>query len=262
MHGEVLRLDLRLRRRMVIGVALGAGVYLLLVVAVYPSFKHDSSINTMIEANPAAAAAFGITGSITSPSGWLSGNMYANIAPLLALLLTVGYGSAAIAGQNADGLLGLVASLPTNRAQVVLQKAAALLLVAFVVPLASLLVCLVAPRFELYPDWRALLGVTAGLTLLAFDLGAVALLVGTLTGSQGAAMASAGGISAAAYLVSSLSPEVHAFEAIRWVSPFSWAVGNDQLAQGLSPGEIAALLGLGAVLLAATMRAFRRLDIH
>lgn len=262
MSVEILRLDLWLRYRMMVGTAVGTAVYLVLIVAMYPSFKRDSSLDAIIAANPTAAAAFGITGSITSPAGWLGGNMYANIAPLLALLLTIGYGASAIAGQNADGLLGLVAGLPINRSGLVRQKAAALLGVALVVPLASLVACLVGPWFDLNPDWGALLGVTAALTLLAFDLGAVALLVGTLTGSRGAAMATAAGISAAAYLVSSLSPAVASLRSLRWASPFYWAVGNDQLAQGLGPGEVAALLGLGAVLLATTVPAFRRLDIH
>src|SRR6478736_1937862 len=102
---ELVRLDLRLRRRMLIGTAVGAAAYLALIVAIYPSFRHDTSLDAMITSNPAAAAAFGITGSITSPAGWLDANMYANFGPLLAMLLTVGYGAAAIAGQDADGLL-------------------------------------------------------------------------------------------------------------------------------------------------------------
>ena len=262
MPTDLLRLDLRLRRRMLVGTAVGAAVYLLLIVAMYPAFRHDTSINEMVNANPAAAAALGVSGSITTPSGWLSANLYANIGPLLALLLTIGYGAMAIAGQNADGLLGQVASLPVNRSVIVLQKAAALVVVALVVPLASFGVCLVGPWFELTPDWGALLGVTAGLTLLAFDLGALALLVGALTGSRGAAMSTAGAVTAAAYLVSSLAPAVPAFRSIRWVSPFWWAVGNDQLTHGISAGDLAALVALGVVLVAATAPAFRRLDIR
>ena len=157
MSTELIRLDLRLRRRMLIGTAVGAAAYLALIVAIYPSFRHDTSLDAMITANPAAAAAFGITGSITSPAGWLGANMYANFAPLLALLLTVGYGAAAIAGQDTDGLLGLEATLPVTRTNVVLQKALALLLIALVVPAVSLAACLTGPHFELDPDWAALL---------------------------------------------------------------------------------------------------------
>lgn len=262
MRTDLVRLDLRLRRRMLIGTALGAAAYLLLVVAVYPSFRHDTAIDTMVSANPAAAAAFGVTGSITSTSGWLTANMYANIAPLLALVLSIGYGATSLAGQDSDGTLGLLASLPFSRRRIVEQKALALLVVSAVVPTASYAACLPGPRFDLTPSWGNLLGVTIGLTLLAFDVGAVALLVGALSGNRGAALGVASAVGGAAYIVSSLAPVVRAFHTIRWLSPFSWAVGNGQLTSGITAGELAALAGLGAILLVGTIAAFQRLDIH
>ncbi|MGV1010484.1 MAG: ABC transporter permease subunit [Dermatophilaceae bacterium] len=261
MRTELLRLDLRLRRRMLIGTAAGAAAYLLLIVAMYPSFQRDTSIDSMIQANPAAAAAFGVSGSITSPSGWLSGNMYANIAPLLGLLLTIGYGAAAIAGQNTEGTLGIVATLPVSRTRIVLQKASALLLAALVVPVASYAVCLAGPHFQLHPNWGALLGVTIALTLLSFDFGATALMLGALTASRGVALGVASGSAAAAYLLSSLAPVIHAIHSVRWLSPFYWAVGDDQLANGPTAWELTALAALGVTLVAATIPAFRRLDI-
>jgi ABC-2 type transport system permease protein len=261
METDVTRLDLRLRRRMLIGTAMGASAYLFLVVAVYPAFKHDSAIDATVAANPAAAAAFGITGSITSPEGWLSANMYANFGPLLALLLTIGYGSAAIAGQNSEGLLGLVTTLPVTRPRIVAAKALAMLVGAVVVPLVSYVVCLLGPHFELQPRWGPLLAVSVALTLLAFDLGTLALLVGAMTGSRGAALGVASVTAGAAYLISSLSPVVDLIHKIRWVSPFFWAVGDGQLGRGITVQEVGALTGLGAVLLLTTVIAFRRLDV-
>jgi len=262
MWPDVLRFDLRLRRRMLLWTAGGVVTYVFLIVAVYPSFKGDTSLDAMIQANPAAASAFGISGSITTPAGWLNANVYANIGPLLALLLTIGYGAAAVAGQDADGTLGLLATLPMSRTRLVLAKTWTLLPIALVVPVATLVVCLAGPRFALTPDWGALLGVTVTLTLLAFIFGACAMFVGALTGSRGAATGAASALAAAAYLISSLGPVVPELHSIRWLSPFSWAVGNDQLAHGPITAEMLALLGLAAALAVATIPAFRRLDIH
>ena len=100
------------------------------------------------------------------------------------------------------------------------------------------------------------------MTLLAFDLGALALLVGAATGSRGAALGVASAVAGAAYLVASLAPVVSAFHRIRWLSPFTWAVGSDQLATGVTIGEAGALLGLGVLLVAASVPALERLDIH
>ncbi|MFN8098630.1 MAG: hypothetical protein U0Q21_10150 [Dermatophilaceae bacterium] len=262
MPAELPRLDLRLRRRMLLGTAAGAAAYLLVVVAIYPSFRHDAAINDLVATNPGAAAAFGITGSITSPAGWLNANMYANVAPLLALLLTIGYGAAAIAGQDTDGLLGLLATQPLTRGRIAAAKLGALLAVAALVPLISYAVCLAGPHFGLAPDWGALAATSGALTLLAFDLGAVALVVGAVTGSRGAALGLASGVAAAAYLVSSLAAANATVHAIRWLSPFYWAVGQEQLTRGVSGLDVLCLAGLGSALASVTVLAFRRLDIH
>ncbi len=240
---------------------MGAAAYLLLVIAIYPSFKNDTSLDAMIAGNPAVAAAFGITGSITSPAGWLSANMYANFGPLLALLLTIGYGSATIAGQDADGLLGLQATLPLSRARILANKALTLVLAA-AVPAASYAICLTGPAFDVHLDAMALLGTTLALTLLAYDLGAVALLAGALTGRRGTATGVASAAAAAAYLLSSLAPVIPDLHDLQWISPFSWAVGDNQLTHGVQLGQLAALLALGVALTAATLPGLARLDIH
>lgn len=258
---ELTRLDLRLRRRMILGTAIGAAVYLFVVVAAYPAFKDDTGLSDMLQSNPAAAAAFGISGSLTSPSGWLNANMYANFGPFLALLLTIGYGAAAVAGQSGDGLLGLTATQPVTRGTLVWQKVLALGVIALAVPVVAYAVCLAGPHFDLTPQWGHLAEITLSTTLLAFDFGAVALLVGAVTGSRGAALGVASGLAAAAYLLSSLAPVITAAHRVRWASPFYWAVGDGQLTNGISWAAVGALVGLGVALVAATVPAFRRLDI-
>ena len=74
-------------------------------------------------------------------------------------------------------------------------------------------------------------------------------------------MGIASGLAALAYLVSSLAPVVDGARSVRWASPFSWAVGDNQLADGWSLPAVVALLGLAVVLLAGTVSVFRRLDI-
>lgn len=262
MSADLFRLDVRLSRRRLIGITVGAAAYLLLVLAIYPSFKNDTSLDAMVAGNPAVAAAFGITGTITSPAGWVNANMYANFAPLLALLLTIGYGSAAIAGQDANGLLGLQATLPLSRSRILANKALTLLLLAAAVPSASFAICLTGPAFDIQLAPTALLGMTLALTLLAYDLGAVALLTGAVTGRPGTAAGVAGAAAAAAYLLSSLAPVIPGLHDLQLLSPFSWAVGDNQLTDGVQLGQLTALLVLGVALTAATVPALRRLDIH
>jgi ABC-2 type transport system permease protein len=53
------------------------------------------------------------------------------------LLLTVGYGAAALAGQDEDGTLALVTALPIRRRAVLLQKAGAMTMQALLLAVAG-----------------------------------------------------------------------------------------------------------------------------
>lgn len=45
-------------------------------------------------------------------------------------------------------------------------------------------------------------------------------------------------------------------------SPFTWAVGDNQLVHGVTAPELGALCALGLALVALSVPALRRLDIH
>ena len=262
MHADVARLDLRLRRRSMAWYTAGMGIYALLIVAMYPTVASDTTLESLTSSNPKVMALLGVAGSLTSPVGWVSGNLYANFLPLIMLLLTVGYGASSLAGQSEDGTLGLVATLPISRQKLVLQKALVLVLVAL--PLAVVTAaCVVAGRhYDLDLAVGPLLGTTAAVLLLGVDFGLLALLLGVASGSRGLAIGVASALAAASYLVGSLAPVVHWAHALRWASLFHWAVGADQLTRGPSPTAWAVLALVGAGLLGGALATVHRLDIR
>jgi ABC-2 type transport system permease protein len=260
--GDVLLLDLRLRRRSLIGYTLGITGYALVVVALYPAFKNETSLNQLTDNGSAVAALFGANGPLTTPTGWLNANLYANFVPLIALLLAIGYGASCLAGQDEDGTLALVATLPISRRGIVAQKSATMSLQAVPVSLATLACVLLGRGFDLPITAAGLVGVTIGTVLLAIDFGALALLVGARTGSRGTALGIASTAAAASYLISSLAPVVHWLHPARFASPFFYAVGDGQLSRGLSLADAAALLAVAGAFTVAAAIAFERLDVH
>jgi ABC-2 type transport system permease protein len=262
MSTGIARLDLLLRRRGTIGYALGMAVYVFVIVALYPAFKDDASLNQFTAGNPTVAALFGATGSLTSPAGWLNANIYSNFLPLVVLLLTIGYGASAIAGQDEDGILGLIVTLPLPRRRILAQKVMTLVAVAVPAGLATVLVVLAGRGFGLWLGTGHLVGATAGAVLLGIDFGALALLTGALSGSRAIALGVTSSLAAASYLVSSLAPVTHWVRPLRFESLFYWAVGNAQLRTGLSLTSAVVLVGFAAVTLAAAVKAFERQDVH
>jgi len=256
MPANITRLDLRLRRRSTVGYAIGMALYSLVVVALYPSFKNSASLDSL--SGSTAAALFGVTGKLTSPGGWLNGNIYGNFFPLVMLLLTIGYGAAAVAGQDEDGTLALIAALPVRRRTILFQKAWAMVLLA-----ATVTLCVVIGRgFQLTVGVGDAVAISVALTLMGLDFGLIAMAIGAATGRRGTALGIASGLAAASYLLSSLAPAISAIRPGRYLSLFYWSVGNDQISGGVSPGDFTVLIAVGLCALAASVAALRNADLN
>jgi ABC-2 type transport system permease protein len=260
MPADITRLDLRLRRRSTIGYAAGMALYTLVVVVLYPSFQHQTSLNSL--SGSTAAALFGITGPLTSPGGWLNANIYSNFFPLIMLLLTIGYGAAAVAGQDEDGTLALVTALPIRRRAILLQKAAAMAVQALLLAVAVAICVVIGRGFQLSINPANTIAVSAALLLMGLDFGLVTMAVGAVTGRRGTALGVGAGLAAASYLVSSLASTISAIRPGRYVSLFYWSVGNDQISRGASMADFTVLIVAGLALLVGAVVAFRRADLN
>jgi len=259
MLANITRLDLRLRRRSTIWYAAGMAVYTLVVVVLCPSVRHQTSLNSL--SGSTAAALFGITGKLTSPGGWLNANVYGNFFPLIMLLLTVGYGAAALAGQDEDGTLGLLAALPIRRRAIVLQKAGAMTAQALLLAVAVAACVIVGRGFELSISPADTIAVSAALVLMGLDFGLITMAVGALTGRRGTALGAGAGLAAASYLVSSLASAISGIGPARYLSLLYWSAGNDQISGGVSAADFAVLLAVGLAALVAAVAVFGRADL-
>lgn len=259
---EVAVRDLRERRTSLVSYSGGLALYIVVVLAVYPAFKDSTSLDKLTTDNPSLAALFGISGSITSGTGWLSANIYANFLPLVVLLLAIGYGASCLAGQEENGHLELVLTLPLTRRTVVLNKIAALALQVAVVSVVTFLSCMTGRWFELRPNLGHLATATVGVGLLGIDLGLVAMAIGAVTGDRSLAIGVAAAVAVLSYLISSLAPVIPAIAHMRFVSLFYWAIGANQLDHGLGLGASTVLLGTGVAAALTVIVLFDRHDLR
>jgi ABC-2 type transport system permease protein len=262
MHADITRLDLRLRRRSLLGYTAGMALYALIIVALYPQFENSASLDQLTKNGSAVAALFGATGSLTSPAGWLNTNIYVNFLPLIMLLITIGYGASCIAGQDEDGTLCLATALPIPRRGILLQKTLTLATQAILLGLATMACVLAGRGFDLNVSAGHLAGITAGVIFLGIDFGLLAVALGCWTGRRGTALGITATAAAASYVISSLAPVVAWIRPARYASLFYWSVGNAQLSTGLTGASAAVLAAVGIVLLIAASVALSRLDLQ
>lgn len=262
MRTDVVLLDLGLRRRATVGYCLGMVAYTFVIVALYPSFSHDVSLDNLTKHAPTLSALFGAIGSLTSPTGWLDANIYANFFPLVMLLLTIGYGASSIAGRDEEGSLALVTALPLSRQNLVIQKVAALVTQGLVLAAATAVVVVVGRSFRLGLPVGHVLEASGCVLLLGVDLGLVTMAAGAWSGRRGTALGVGSALAAASYLVSSLAPVVSWVSPARFASLFFWAVGNGQLSAGPTLADVLVLVLVGVAAAVLATASFARMDVH
>ncbi len=262
MGADIARLDIAGRLRSLAGYTLGMALYTFVVVALYPAFENSTSLDNLVRSDATAAALFGISGKISSTGGWLDANIYANFFPLLMLLLTVGYGAACLAGQDEDGTLCLLVTLPIRRAAIVGQKIGAMVAQGVALALGVAVFVMVGRWFHLSVTVGGVLSVSVAVLLMGLDFGVLAMAVGALTGKRGTAIGLSTALAAASYLVSSLAPVASWIRPARYASLFYWSVGKDQITRGVSWADFSVLVLVGAALVLGTLLAFRRLDVR
>lgn len=243
-----------------IGLVALAGI----MVAFFPSIRDNPGIQDFIESFPSyLMALFG--GEITdysSPEGYLNSELFFLLFPLLMLVLGIGAGSSAVAGEEEKGTLDLLLANPVPRWRLVLEKLGAMvvfvLLVAFVFWAALLLAGL---TIDMGLDPGTLAAVCLSGSLLGIMHGSFALAVGCARGSRGIAIGVAGVLGVYGYLLNALAPLMDWLEPFQNLSPFYYYSEAVPIVNGLDAGHAGVLIGLTAIFLAAAVVAFHRRDL-
>jgi len=238
-----IRWQLTRQRRTVaswaVALAAVAGIY----VPFYPALG-GGELQAMIDTLPPdLIAALGYD-RIGTPEGYLTSTVFGLLGPVLMLAFGVGLGSRAIAGEEETGGLELAASAPVRRdvllaARVIAvhTQIALLALTTFVV--TALLVSVTGMDVAL----SGIAAAAVGLNLVVIAFATITLAAGAASGRRGIAVAVGAGTAVTAFVADALSGIVERGDILERLSPFSWYIAGDPVAQGLDIGGYV-LLGL------------------
>jgi ABC-2 type transport system permease protein len=242
----------------------GLGIVALAVVsaAFWPSLEGSDALKSF-EDMGSLLEAFGAQ-NIATPAGYLDGQLYALMLPLLLSGMAIAGASALTSGDEDAGRLELLHALPVGRPTIWFGRwtssVLALLAVALVTTVV-LVACL--PLFSLQEvgAWR-IVGATAGCTLLAAFHGAVAYAAGGIGVARTTAVGLAVLVLVAGYVVSFLFPLVDALRGARAWSPWYWAIGEQPVTDGVSVARLLLLVAVTAALVWLGTAAVQRRDIR
>jgi ABC-2 type transport system permease protein len=168
-----------------------------------------------------------------------------------------------LAGDEGDGTLQQLLTLPVTRSRVYLEKLLALIVLIGIlmvfIGLGILAGCAIVG--ESLHIGRLVLALM-DLWLITLVFGIIGYAIGAVTGKRGLAGAVAGMAAFVFYLITTLANSVHSLKVVNNFSPFHYYNNPSVLRQGLQGGDMAVLLMICVVLGYIGYLVFKRRDIY
>jgi len=260
---ELLTVPLRALRRSGTVWALSMASLIALTVAFWPAFEAEADLAKIIDALPKELIdAFGLA-DFGSPAGFLRGNLYAVIVPLLVAVAAVMFTNGQTAGEEDAGRMELYLAQPVSRQAVFIGRVSASFLWLVVVAAVMLAAQLASDAiFGLKIGTDRLVETTALCLLLGAWYGGLVALVAGWAARPGLATGIGIGLVVAGYVVMALFPISDVLEPWRHVSPWDWALGGDPLVNGAEPWRYLALAVPAIAMAGAGTILFGRRDVQ
>lgn len=239
MNGRVFEMTLRRRRRTTLVTGAGLASVVILVCALFPSL--GGSIGDLDLGKGVSGLLGG--GDFSTLPGYLNTEVFSFYGPLILIGSAITGIVSTTAGEEEDGSLGLILTLPLPRRRVLLSKAVAVavtVLVIAAIVLAALAVGVVIAGGGV--GVADLAAQVVHLVALALCFGGLAFAVAAGTGRRTEGLAISGGVAVLAYLVNGLAPLVSGLEWVQKLSPFYYYSGGDPLTGGIDVSHLAVLL--------------------
>ena len=200
------------RRWSTIWWVIGIVAFIILQLAFYPTIRDQATEleKSFSELSDSAVALFSDTGDFFSPIGYLSGQIFYLMLPLLLGALAIAAGSSLIGREEREGTLELLLARPISRSRLMLSKAlVGLIIITIVSLIAGLTTAALSKVVDLPVPFDNIMLATFAATALAISFGAIAFMI-TMLGrtARTASIGVAGLFAIAGYLLSSLAGNV------------------------------------------------------
>ncbi|MFC1949235.1 ABC transporter permease [Chloroflexota bacterium] len=176
--------------------------------------------------------------------------------------LTIASGSASIASEESNGTIGLLLGNPRSRTNVLLSKAAAMILLMFLLVAASWgTTYLIANMLGVNIGETRVAALSLHLFSIALFHGFLAIAIGAWTGNRGMAAGATTGVMFVSIFAVGLLPLIEGWENVAKVFPWYYLNGSEPLLNGTDWGHIGILFGGIVVFAVVALFGLNRRDL-
>jgi ABC-2 type transport system permease protein len=250
-------------RRSLLGWGIGLGSLVAVTVAFWPAFRGSSGISEAIDQLPSGVVeAFGLAG-FGTPAGFLRGNLYEFIVPLLLGVAAVAAANGLTAAEEDAGRMEAYLSQPVTRQAVFVGRSIALVAWLAAMTVVIVVVQLVSDAVvDLKIDPRLVASTVVLSGLLALLFGALALALAGWFPRPALVLSVGIAVTVGAYLVAALFPLTGELTPMSALSPWKWAFGSDPLVNAAEPWRYVVLAVPTVVLVVIGLTGFVRRDVR
>lgn len=239
--------------------AIALGLYVAMIVLIFPSFRDSGAFEAVKNYPEALRKAFGIE-DMTSIGSFLNTEVY-SYAPLVLAFFPIMTFASAIAGAEERGALDILLGNPLPRRHVVLAAWIAMAIILLgVLTVVGAVSWLFGMAVDAGLSARAAFRAAYDLFPISIAFGSLALLLSARLRQRGAVIGISFGVMFLMYLIDIIGKIAPDYDVLRWGSAFRF-YGN-AIQQGFPWGDAAILIAAALVLLALAIPVFDRRDIY
>jgi ABC-2 type transport system permease protein len=263
MLGSVFAKSLREQRVSFTWWAVAMIALTIFTISFYPAMSKAPGITEFYKNAPEWVKTFlGDAVDFATAEGFLNGELFFMMAPLLFIIFAISRGSGAIAGEEQAGTLDLLLASPLPRWRVVLEKAASMAVATLALGVAfyiGLAVGAAATGMDI--NYLYLADATFSCALLGLLFGAIALALGGASGSRGLTIGVSAALGVVTFFLNSLAPLAKGLKGLSKISPFYYYTGARPLQNGLNWFHASILIAATLFFVALSIPLFDRRDI-
>ncbi len=222
----------------------------------------DIDLSIYTDLGPAFESLIGI-GADADAASLAYNAIYGSYGAIIMAGLAVAMGAGYIAGEERKGTVGVLLANPRSRTQVLVAKAAAMVLLLVLGCLGLWAAGVATPAvLDVSTSGMDVTAFLVHLTAMTLFFGFLALAVGSWSGKSGVAAGVGAGVLALSFFAVGILQMIEGWEGLAKLFPWYYFAGSDPLLNGIAWGHIALLIGTSALLFVVALVGYNRRDLR
>lgn len=251
------------RWRGVVGWLTGVTALIAIQVSVYPTIRDSrEGWSDLTKQFPEAFQKIFRMEDYTSPTGYLSTELFSFMIPLIFIGLATTWAARAGAEEEEQGTADILLSLPVSRSAILstrlISTAGVIVLISSV---TSVFLFIGTEVVDMKVGLVQTINASYSCGVLALVFGSVSAIASAWSGRRGVGLGTGLGVAIAAFVLYSLAPLVPAFDALLPFNPYQWTIGQSPLDDGLDTSSTLIAVGVSVLLSLLALQLYKQHDI-